>query len=349
VEPRATSRTREHASPEHHAPDAKLGLLPRLRLIGQGLRSSLKRYPRAISSSPASSTASAEAVTAPLSTAEFRDAWDRLPSHAGLTGVAWLGHASVLVKFGGRTLLVDPVTSTRVGPRVGGRIVGPRRLAPAPIAARDLPRPDLVLITHAHYDHLDRATLRALARRSTIVITAARTRRLVPRGFGQVTELGWRHELETLGLHISAIRPRHWGARTAVDRYRGYNSYLVRDARSTLLLGGDTAYTRAFDGLGPIDLAVMGIGAYDPWHHAHATPEQVWAMARAMPARRLMPMHYATFPLSDEPLGAPLERLRAAASEPDLPDRAESATPSGEGQTPAPRLLDAPLGVVVPV
>ncbi len=229
---------------------------------------------------------------------------------------AWLGHASVLVRLGGRTVLVDPVFSPRIGVSIAGRTMGLPRLAPLPHLARELPSIDTILITHAHFDHLDRPTLRRLVSPRTSVITARRTGRLIPRGFAQVIELDWRQSILLDGLRVEAIRPRHWGARAGLDRGRGYNSYVLRDADGRgVLLAGDTALTDAFDNLRDITLAAMGVGSYEPWAHAHATPEEAWAMFRASGAAHLLPIHHSTFELGDEPIHEPMERLNAAARE----------------------------------
>lgn len=149
------------------------------------------------------------------------------------------------------------------------------------------------------------------------MITAAGTARLVPRGFGQVDELGWDREFIANGLQLRAIQPRHWGARMTVDAHRGYNAYVLDSTDRRVLFAGDTALTERFRPLAkeprPIDLAVFGIGAYDPWIHNHASPEQVWTMFRESGARHLLPMHHSTFKLSDEPREEPLTRLFAAA------------------------------------
>lgn len=282
-------------------------------------RSGLRRYPREVAASiRAGSVRSGPFARAARDSARIAalaavDA-DRPPLAA-----AWLGHATVFVAIDGRLVLVDPVLSDRIGVRLGPFTVGMSRLEPAPVAPNDLPRADLILITHAHFDHLDRPTLRALSHPDTEVITARSTRRLIPRGFAAVHEVDWGQTVEAAGLRVSAHRPRHWGARTVVDRHRGYNAYVVDGPDRRALLAGDTAMTDAFDRLdeparAPIDLAVFGIGAYDPWIRAHATPEQVWTMFRRSGARQLLPMHHSTFELSDEPAAEPLERLRAAAA-----------------------------------
>ncbi|MCC7388635.1 MAG: MBL fold metallo-hydrolase [Phycisphaerales bacterium] len=226
---------------------------------------------------------------------------------------AWLGHGGLLLRQGETTCLVDPVLSERIGPRIGGRVIGPGRLSAAPVGVDRLPEIDLVLITHAHYDHLDRATLEQLARRGTVVVTSRRTRRLIPRGFGSVIELHWDGVVEVGGVRVSALRPEHWGGRTAVDVLRGCNSYLVESDGRRTLAPGDTAETGEFAGLGPIDLAAFGIGAYSPSEHHHATPEQVWGMFRSVPGERLLPVHHSTFEISGERVEEPMARLLAAA------------------------------------
>ena len=284
----------------------------RMAFAARAARSQLRRYPRHLAAS-----LSLEAVRR----GPFADPGRRAEALAALRAEAlaavWLGHAGVLLAIDGRLVLVDPVLSDRIGVRLGPMVIGKGRLAPAPVAPDEIPRPDLLLLTHAHFDHLDRPTLKALANPGTVVLTARRTRRLVPRGFGAVIELGWDEAIERDGLRIRAMRPAHWGARTVIDRTRGFNAYEVESARRRVLLAGDTAVTDAFDGLREVDLAVFGIGAYDPWEHAHATPEQVWAMFTRLGGRWLLPMHHSTFELGDEPPEEPMDRLLAAAASPE--------------------------------
>lgn len=229
---------------------------------------------------------------------------------------AWLGHATVLLRLGNQWILTDPVFSARIGIPVGPLTIGLGRELPT-VDVHSLPRPDVVLLSHAHFDHLDKPSLRRLAHPDTRVITAAGTGRLVPRGFGQVDELAWGRELGAGSLTLRAIQPRHWGARMTVDSFRGYNSYVLDSLDKRVLFAGDTALTDCFRPLAEepkrTDLAIFGIGAYDPWIHNHASPEQAWAMFVESGARRLMPMHHSTFKLSDEPRHEPIARLFAAA------------------------------------
>jgi len=279
------------------------------RRVAAAARSGLRRYPRALLESVREFTD--EAPRGPV--ADALAALPDLNRHALAT--VWLGHATVLVRLAGLNVLMDPVMAHRIGFSIGPLTLGLPRLTPAPVTPEQLPAIDLILISHAHFDHLDKPTLRRLARPSTTVITAHRTRRLIPSGFGDVIELNWGQEHRFRGLHLTALRPAHWGARAALDRRRGYNSYLIRTDDHGLLFAGDTAMTDAFDKLDDLTLAVMGIGAYEPWDHAHSTPEQTWAMFQSCSAEHLLPVHHSTFPLGDEHIDEPMRRLLAAAGE----------------------------------
>lgn len=240
--------------------------------------------------------------------------WER---HA--LAALWIGHATVLLRIGGMTVLTDPVFSNRVGLGLGLFTGGPRRLVAPAMKIRELPEIDLILISHAHFDHLDRPTLYRLPR-NTPIITAQRTRDLVgDLGFRQVTELDWGRSMTMGGLTITAREVTHWGARTFVDQQRGFNAYLLEAAGKRVLYGGDTAYQENFCDLsesGGVNLAILGIGAYDPYVAAHATPEQAMKMAEHCGARRILPMHHSTFRLSYEPTEEPLKRAMAAVADP---------------------------------
>jgi L-ascorbate metabolism protein UlaG (beta-lactamase superfamily) len=274
-----------------------------LRRAAKAARSGLKRYPSAIYKS----------LKDPYGKAPVPEIPDLPDLGRHELAAVWLGHGSVLVRIGATTVLMDPVLSHRIGMSIRGMTFGLPRLSPIPAQPEKLPPIDLILISHAHFDHLDKPTLRRLANPRTTVITARRTASLIPEGFGAVEELDWGRSMKFRGLHLSAMRPEHWGARTALDRQRGYNSYTLRSDDHGVLLAGDTAMTDAFDRLRDLTLAVMGIGSYEPWEHAHATPEQVWAMFSASGAEKLLPVHHSTFPLGDEHIDEPLERLMKAA------------------------------------
>lgn len=232
--------------------------------------------------------------------------------------VAWLGHATVLINFHGVTLLTDPAMSARVGIDLGLGVLGPKRFVAPALTARELPPVDVLLLSHAHMDHLDLPTLRQL--KPAFAVTAAETGDLLAgTPFAGATELRWgetvTHRAAQGDVRIEAFEVRHWGARIRRDTHRGYNGYLIEREGRKLLFGGDTAYTPLFGALrwkGPFAAALMPIAAYDPWIRAHCTPEEAVRMADAAGAERFVPIHHGTFKLSDEPMEEPMERLEIA-------------------------------------
>ena len=231
---------------------------------------------------------------------------------------ALLGHATVLLNFFGVTILTDPVFFARVGLRLGPLTLGPKRFVGCALAPDALPRIDLVLLSHAHFDHLDLRSLRAV-NRDAVVVTARATADLFRRiRFRAVQELDWGNvrEIETARgpVTIAAFQLRHWGARMQYDVHRGYNAYVLERGGRRVCFMGDTARTdaRRLASRGPIDLILAPISAYHPWIHAHCTPEEAVAMADEAGARLVMPVHHETFQLSWEPLEEPIARFRQA-------------------------------------
>lgn len=242
----------------------------------------------------------------------------------GIT-LAWLGHATVLINFYGVRVLTDPTLFPRIGIDLWVRSIGPMRLTACPLPASALPEVDLVLVSHAHFDHLDTPSLSAIRGRPTAV-TARHTTDLLPRRkYSSIYELGWGDSVRITSKHgdleVTAIEVKHWGARLGRDTYRGYNGYILRREGRSLLFGGDTAHTKLFASYrryGPFDAAIMPIGAYDPWIRNHCSPEQSVAMADAAGARLFVPIHHKTFQLSREPFNEPIERTaKALAAEAD--------------------------------
>jgi L-ascorbate metabolism protein UlaG (beta-lactamase superfamily) len=233
--------------------------------------------------------------------------------------LAWLGHSTVFINFFGVKILTDPVLFPRIGVRLPGFTIGPKRLTAPALEVHELPLIDLILLSHAHFDHFDLRTLRCFGK-STSVITARATSDLLRRTrFGDVTELDWQQAKILRTAHgeveITALPLKHWGARTQRDTHRGYNGYLIQRNGRRIVFAGDTAITDSFANLrrhGPIDIAIMPIGAYNPWIHSHCSPEQAIEMATAAGARFIVPVHHQTFRLSFEPLREPIERFEAA-------------------------------------
>jgi L-ascorbate metabolism protein UlaG (beta-lactamase superfamily) len=230
--------------------------------------------------------------------------------------LAWLGHATVLFNFFGTWVLTDPALEPRIGIGRGLAKVGPRRLVEPALRPGELPEIDLLLLSHAHMDHTDLGTLRFL-RRDVPVVVQPGNRDLVRR-FRRVHELAWGERIPFGDLVIESTEVRHWGARMVTDRHRGYGGYLLQKGGRTVLFAGDTAYTDVLTPLGQrtrIDLAILPIGAYDPWISNHASPEQAWTMFRRLGAEYVLPIHHSTFRLSREPVEEPVQRFLAAAGQ----------------------------------
>lgn len=239
------------------------------------------------------------------------------------TGIhaAWLGHSTVLMKIDGITVLTDPVFSTRAGIDCYLFTIGVKRLVEPALPIVKLPAVDLILVSHAHMDHLDMPSLRALESLGTDVITAPSTTDLFrPAQYRSLRELRWNESAQAGAARVTAIEVNHWGARVRTDTYRGYNGYVVQVGNRQVLFAGDTAATGAFQSLpgnARPDVAIFPIGAYNPWLRFHCSPEQAWRMANDARAEVVLPIHHQTFSLSREPISEPLDRLYAAAGPAD--------------------------------
>lgn len=260
------------------------------------------------------------------------------------TSATFIGHSSFLIRVGGLTILTDPVFSERASPLA---FLGPKRQAPPGIAFAELPQIDLVLISHGHYDHLDRASVRALARRraDTLFIVPLGVGALLNRwGIDRVVELDWWQEHRHSGLDIVLTPARHWSARSFNDRNRTlWGAFAVFAEGFACYFGGDSGYGEHFTetrdrlaGRRPVgslfDLALLPIGAYEPrWFMAehHMNPEDAVLAHRDLDARQSIAMHWGTFQLTDEALDEPPERLAMARAAAGLSDTDFLALPVG--------------------
>jgi L-ascorbate metabolism protein UlaG (beta-lactamase superfamily) len=230
--------------------------------------------------------------------------------------IAYVGHASVLIDFGGTCILTDPTFFERIGLSIGPLTVGPKRVVAAALAPEDLPPLDAVVVTHAHLDSLDLPSLRRVAA-APLLVLPVRTRDIVAGlAFARVVELARGEQVTAGGVRIEAVAVDHWGKRWPWERWRGYNGYLFSRGDVRVLFASDTAYTAtlgAFARAHGATVAILGAGAYDPWIVNHADPEQVWRMFEESGAQYLIPVHWDTFRLGREPLGDAMRRLLAAA------------------------------------
>ncbi|EJL44253.1 MBL fold metallo-hydrolase [Brevibacillus agri] len=235
----------------------------------------------------------------------------------------WIGHSTILLNVYGTKILTDPVLGEKLGLRVAGLLhFGPRRFTPPALDFDEIGSVDLILLSHAHMDHVDLPTLRRLAHPYTHVITASNTGKLLRRmPFASCKELAPGQATTTKdGVTVTAIPVRHWGNRFPWNHDYGYNGYVIEKNGVRILYPGDTAYM-SMESLpqefGQFDLVFMPIGAYKPdsYQAAHCTPEQAWQMFKESRGKWLAPIHWNTFVLSREPVDEPMQRLLAAAGE----------------------------------
>ena len=235
--------------------------------------------------------------------------------------VAWLGHASFLINFFGTRILIDPVLNSHIGiTPIRNLTIGPSRYIAPALNSDEVGSIDLLLLSHAHTDHFDYPTLRKLQSLNTLAITAKNTLPLWDgMKFQAIEEIHWQDSKSFAGVNVRAIEGKHWGARIPWKKGMEANSFLLSKNGLNLFFGADTGYTelikQQLSGV-PIDLAIMGIGAYSPksFEARHATPEQAWKIAEEISAKWVIPMHWGAFKLSKEPMEEPMLRFRQAAS-----------------------------------
>ncbi len=254
-------------------------------------------------------------------------AW--LAANRSETSFTWIGHASFLVQLDGLNILTDPVLSRRTSPV---QWAGPVRIAPLGLSLAELPKIDVVLVSHDHYDHLDAPTVRRLAQRDApaFVVPLGLQAWFERRGIRSVTELDWWQQTEVRGLQVHAVPAQHFSGRGLGDRNRRlWGGYVYERAGQRHYFAGDTGYGPDFAEIGrrhaPIDVAMIPIGAYDPrdfMRPVHVDPEEAVQIHRDVGARCSLAMHWGTFRLTLEALDEPPRRLtlalRAAALTPEV-------------------------------
>lgn len=253
------------------------------------------------------------------------------PDHEWLTGnrtastLTWIGHVTFLFQHAGLNVLTDPVFGERASPL---SFAGPRRYTPPALHVDQLPKIDIVLLSHNHYDHLDRDAVKRIANRGD-----GRTRWLVPlkmadwfrrEGIENVTELDWWEEAEPVagrpGVRAWFVPAQHFSGRGVNDRNATlWGGWVLEVDGFRLYFAGDTGYGKDFSDIGSVfsgfDLSLIPIGAYDPqWFMSavHVNPEDAVRIHRDVQSRRSIGMHWGTFILTDEPVDEPPHRLARA-------------------------------------
>jgi len=239
--------------------------------------------------------------------------------------LAWIGHSTVLINFYGVKILTDPVLFERIGLFFLGMTFGPQRYSAPALELDELPKPDLILLSHAHMDHMDYHTLLTITDKfpnDIDCITAYNTSDVISDlKWKSLQEMDWGTELEMLGIKFKAFEVNHFGWRYPweKDRSKGYmedgrsyNAYVLERNGKRILFGGDTAFTELFQkvNVGNIDIAIMPIGAYVPWKKFHCNPEEALIMAcEHLKAKYFVPIHCSTFKQGTEPTDEPLTWL----------------------------------------
>lgn len=233
--------------------------------------------------------------------------------------LTWLGHSTVLLELDGKRVLTDPVFGARASPF---SFAGPKRFHPAPVGVEQLPPIDLVVLSHDHYDHLCRDTVRQLAQRGVPFVTALGVgARLEALGVApeRITELDWHEHVETAGLRITAAPAQHFSGRGLGDRNATlWASWIIQSERRKVFFSGDTGL---FDELtdigtryGPFDLVMLEIGAFhEAWGDIHLGPKNALTAFDRLGGGTLFPVHWGTFNLALHAWNEPAETLLAHA------------------------------------
>jgi L-ascorbate metabolism protein UlaG (beta-lactamase superfamily) len=243
---------------------------------------------------------------------------------AGVDGselrITLINHATVLIQQSGSNILTDPIWAKRASPLTW---IGPRRRRLPGVRLEDLPRIDIVLLSHNHYDHLDLATLRLLAKRghSQFVVPIGVARLLRSQGIGPVSELDWGESLPLNGTTIHSVPALHFSARGILDRNRTlWCGYMIEAAGRMVYFAGDTAFgdhfARIRERFGAPRLALLPIGAYEPrWFMSpvHMAPDDAARAHHILGAESSIAIHHGTFQLTDESLDTPRRVLRESA------------------------------------
>ena len=246
--------------------------------------------------------------------------------HNGELGVTFIGHASFFVQMGGQNITIDP--------NFARWLFLLKRVRKPGLRISDLPPIDLVLVTHAHFDHLHRPSLRAIVhhtrrltgRAPTLVIPHHVFDLVSDLGFNQIIELDWWNHYRHDGLTVTHVPSRHWGARILKDSHRGYGGYVLQSEKHSVYHAGDTAYFSGFREIGKRlapEVALLPIGAYNPeqFRNVHTNPEDATRAFLDLHARWMVPMHYGSFRLSHEPIDEPLQLLEKEAKSAGIEDQ----------------------------
>lgn len=230
----------------------------------------------------------------------------------GQIALTWIGHASFLIQFNDLNVLVDP--------NFANWLFLLKRIKRSGLKIEDLPPIDLVLLTHAHFDHFHKPTLRRLPHPKIGVMPWGVGDLAHNLGFARIIELDWWESFGQRDWKVTLTPGKHWGARTLHDHHRGYGGFVLEHQGRKIYHAGDSAYFEGFKEIGQRlapDVALLPIGAYHPesFRRVHMGPDEAVKAFQDLQAHWLVPMHYGTFKLSFEDMDEPPRWLRQLAQE----------------------------------
>lgn len=249
------------------------------------------------------------------------------------TSTTWIGHSTFLIQYEGLNIVTDPVWASRMGFQ--------RRLGSPGIPIEKVPRIDIILISHSHYDHMHISSIRRLyGTDTTLIVPMGLRRKLERKGFRRIHELSWWEHLSIGNVKISFVPTQHWTRRTLFDtntsHWGGYVLESVEGEEQVIYFAGDSGYFKGFTDIGErydIDIALLPIGAYEPeWFMTsqHTTPEEALQAFIDVKAKLMIPMHYGTFRLADDTAREALDRLEEERKRLGIPEEAISILLHGE-------------------
>ena len=230
--------------------------------------------------------------------------------------IAWIGHATYLIKLGNTTLITDPVFSKNAGPL----IFGPKRFTEPALNLNEIPKTDVFLLTHNHYDHQDMSTIRRFPFKDAKVLVPLKLGKYFKK-YKDVNEMDWYEEIKINDhLKITFLPAVHWSKRTLTDTNKTlWGNFLIQYKNVKILFACDTGYGNIYKEIGekygPIDITMINIGAYDfrPMFDRsiyHTTPEEALNVAQDLKSKKVLGMHWGTFVLSLEPIMEPPIRFK---------------------------------------
>ena len=271
-------------------------------------------------------------------------AW--LKANRTVPALTWIGHATLLVQAGGLNILTDPHLTERASPL---SFAGPKRVMPPALDFHTLPHIDAVVVSHNHYDHLDEDTVKRLSRQpggSPMFFVPLGLRAwFAGRGVHNVTELDWWGSADAGGVKFTLAPVQHWSARSLWDRNETlWGGWRIDSSQGSFFFAGDTGYSEDFRDirrrLGPVDYALLPIGAYEPrWFMSvmHVNPDEAVKIHRDLEAGHSVAMHWGTFVLTDEPMDEPPRKLAHALREAGIPHERSSAEARRDMEAPSAR------------